>query len=79
MAHPNILNEQVWCPLCNSYVQLLKIEKAAKLVDVSRRTIYRYVEEGKVHSFKVAGKTIRVCSGCLLRQDEISGENFKEK
>ena len=70
MAHPIILNDQVWCPLCNDYAHLLKIGKAAKLVDVSRRTIYRYVEEGKVHSVKIVGKTMRVCSSCLLKQDD---------
>jgi predicted transcriptional regulator len=70
MAHPIILNDQVWCPLCNKYAQLLKISKAAKLADVSCKTIYRYVEEGKVHSVKIAGSTMRVCSSCLLKQGD---------
>ena len=70
MAHPIILNDQVWCPLCKHHAPLLKIRKATKIADVSRRTIYRYVEEGKVHSVKVAGTSIRVCSGCLLKQGD---------
>jgi ribosome-binding protein aMBF1 (putative translation factor) len=70
MAHPTILNDQVWCPLCKNYAYLLKIRKAAKLADVSCKTIYRYVEDGKVHSIKIAGSTIRICSSCLLKQGD---------
>ena len=66
MTHPIVLNDQVWCPRCKQYVQLLKVTKAAKVADVSSKTIYRYVEEGKVHTVKVAGSTIRICSSCNL-------------
>lgn len=79
MVLQNILNEQVWCPQCNGYAQILKISKAAKLADVSRRTIYRYMEEGKVNCFKVAGTTMRVCGGCLIKIDELSAVRFREK
>ena len=68
MAHPIIRNDQVWCSLRKDYAYLLKIIKAAKLADVSCKTIYRYVEEGKVYSVKIAGSTIRICSSCLLTQ-----------
>jgi ribosome-binding protein aMBF1 (putative translation factor) len=68
MAHPIIHNDKVWCPLCKDYVCLLKVRKAAKIADVSCKTIYRYVEEGKVYGVKIAGSTMRVCSGCLLKQ-----------
>jgi hypothetical protein len=73
MAHPIILGDQVWCPRCERYVQLLKIRKAAKIADVNSRTIYRYIEEGKIYSTKIASTTTRICSSCLLREeDEIS-------
>jgi len=68
MVSPKVVGEQVRCPLCNEYSQLLRVSKAAKLADVSRRTIYRYIEEGTVYAVRVAGKTYRVCSGCLLKQ-----------
>lgn len=71
MAHPIIRNDQVWCPLCKDYVHILKIEKAARLVDVSRRTIYCYIEEGKIHSFKIVGSTCRICSNCLFRESKM--------
>jgi excisionase family DNA binding protein len=46
---------------------LLKIAEAAKLVGVSEKTIYGYIEEGSVYAVKVAGKRFRICKGCLMR------------
>ncbi|OLE19892.1 MAG: hypothetical protein AUI36_35255 [Cyanobacteria bacterium 13_1_40CM_2_61_4] len=70
MTHPIIVGDEVWCPRCKKYVQLLKIKKAARVADVSCKTIYRYIEEGKVHSVKIAGATTRVCSSCLFEGRE---------
>jgi predicted site-specific integrase-resolvase len=42
------------------------------MADVSTKTIYRYVEEGNVYAVRIAGKTLRVCRGCLLKP--FSGE-----
>jgi excisionase family DNA binding protein len=67
MSHPIISGEQIWCPFCTAYVHLLRIQRAAKLADVNRRTIYRYIEGNKIYAVKVAGKSYRVCSGCLLK------------
>jgi hypothetical protein len=64
---PRIIGEQVWCPVCNDYAQFIKIANAAKLASVNRRTIYRYIEQGLVYTVKVAGKSYRVCSSCLLK------------
>lgn len=68
MSHPRIIGDQLWCPVCSEHAQFIKIANAAKLASVNRRTIYRYIEEGSVYSVKVAGKSYRVCSSCLLRQ-----------
>lgn len=76
MAHPIILDGRMWCPTCKDYVQLLKVQSAARLVDVDRRTIYRYIETGEVYTIKVAGHTYRVCSSCLLSQKDTSNENI---
>jgi excisionase family DNA binding protein len=55
------------CPRCNTQLRLLRISKAAQLVDVNKKTIYGYIEEGSVHSVKIAGKTLRICKGCLIQ------------
>ena len=66
-AVPVALNgDLVSCPYCKRDVRLLRIHKAAILADVSRRTIYNYIDEGSVYAIKIAGKTLRVCPSCLL-------------
>lgn len=62
-----MLGEKVWCPRCCEYVRIVRVSVAAKTVDVDRRTIYNYIKNDKVHSVRVAGGTLRVCSQCLLR------------
>jgi len=69
MSHPLIIGDKIWCPFCKSYSKFIQIRNAAKLADVHRRTIHRYIEEGKVYVVKVAGTSYRVCSGCLVNPD----------
>ena len=64
---PLVQGDKVWCPRCREYVKIVRVSQAAQIVDVDRRTIYNYVSQDEVHAFKVAGKTLRVCSHCLLR------------
>jgi hypothetical protein len=59
-------DDQDQCPICKAHLQLLRISRAAKMADVSSKTIYRYIEEGNVYAVKIAGKTLRVCKACLL-------------
>jgi excisionase family DNA binding protein len=70
MVHHAFFSEQkIWCPICKEHHQFLRIPTAARLLEVSRRTIYRHIEDGSVHVFKLAGTGhYRVCSGCLLAQ-----------
>lgn len=68
---PNTIftDQKIWCPLCKDHHRFLRIPSAARLLEVSRRTIYRHIEEGSVHVFKLGGTgRYRVCSGCLLAQ-----------
>ena len=67
---PIVLGDKVWCPRCEEYVKVVRVAGAAKIVDVDRRTIYNYVKKNKVFSVKVAGSTLRVCTHCLLREDD---------
>lgn len=68
MPHPIISGERIWCPFCKDHVRLLKVQIAAKFLDVNRRTIYRYIENNKVYAVRTVGATYRVCSSCLLKQ-----------
>ena len=60
------IGDLVICPRCKQAVKLVRIAKAAMLADVSRRTIYNYIDDGSIYAIRVAGKTLRVCSSCLL-------------
>ena len=76
---PIVLGDKVWCPRCKEYVKVVRVAGAAKIVDVDRRNIYNYVKKNKVFSIKVAGSTLRVCTHCLLREnDERSGATHHE-
>lgn len=71
MTQPaRVLGDKVWCPRCSEYVKVVRVAGAAKIVDVDRRTVYNYVKKRKVYAVKVAGSTLRVCSRCLLQEDE---------
>src|SRR5712692_8727245 len=71
-----ISGQKIWCPLCNDYVEFLRIQNAARLVEVNRRTIYRHLEDGSIHAFRVGGSGYwRVCSGCLLSEHSGSRKN----
>lgn len=61
--------KRIFCPLCQEYNKFLRVQSAATLIDVSRRTIYRYLEEGKIYSVKTPGGTKRVCGGCLVKPE----------
>ncbi len=67
---PLVLGDKVWCPRCREYVKVIRVAGAAKIVDVDRRTVYNYIKKNKVFAVKVAGNTIRVCSHCLLRENQ---------
>lgn len=67
---PLVLGEKVWCQRCKEYVKVIRVSGAAKIVNVDRRTIYNYIKQQKLFAVKVAGNTIRVCSNCLLRQND---------
>ena len=70
MPQPKISGHMVWCPVCRRYAQLLKIPDAAKLLNVHRRTIYRYIEQGTVYAVKTAGNRYRICDSCLLKRGD---------
>jgi len=70
-----VLGDKVWCPRCSEYVKVVRVAGAAKIVDVDRRTVYNYIKRNKVHAVRVAGSTLRVCSHCLLRENDPQSAN----
>jgi hypothetical protein len=42
----------MWCPACRRQVEMVTPEQAARIAGVNERTIYRWVESGKLHFIK---------------------------
>ena len=75
---PLVLGDKVWCPRCVEYVKVVRVAGAAKIVDVDRRTVYNYVKRDKVYAVKIAGGTLRICSNCLLRENNGNHANTRD-
>jgi excisionase family DNA binding protein len=67
---PFIKGKETWCDICQNYTQRLTVPQAADLIKVSARTIYRYLEEGRIHSCETATKRRRVCANSLFKSPE---------
>ncbi len=53
------------CPGCNREVNMLPVELAAKVAGVSPRTLYRRIEQGKVHFRELSDGAVLVCENSL--------------
>lgn len=55
----------MWCPACRRQVEMATPELVAKIAGVSTRTIYRWVEAGKLHFDEVPDRTMLICLDSL--------------
>jgi hypothetical protein len=55
------------CTFCNCTVQMLPVEWAAKAAGVTPRTLYRWVEQSRVHFRELSNGTVLVCEKSLPR------------
>lgn len=60
----------VSCTVCGEGVQMILIEKAARLCHISRRRLYRWVEEGLLHYVEKSDDTLLICGRCLAERME---------
>ena len=54
-----------WCLICGATSRMLAPEAAAALSGVSPRTIYRWVEAGRVHCAEGPDGALSVCAASL--------------
>ncbi len=52
---------QLWCPECGADVEMVTPSEAARIAGVTSRTIYRWVEQARLHFVENAGDSILVC------------------
>lgn len=55
------------CATCAAPVQMVTPEEAVAVAGVGLRTIYRWVEEGRLHITETADGLFRICLNSLLR------------
>ena len=58
-----------WCGECADRSTMLVPEAAAKLSNVTTRTIYRWVEAGRVHFAEAADGSLLICLASLTAED----------
>jgi len=56
---------RAWCAQCAAEVRMCAPDDAAALAHVSTRTIYRWVEAGRVHFAETAEGLLLVCLNSL--------------
>lgn len=52
---------RAWCEACQNRVPLVTVDEAAKFAQVSSRTIYRWVEDEKLHSAETSDARLLIC------------------
>ncbi|HEX6624244.1 MAG TPA: hypothetical protein VF064_11060 [Pyrinomonadaceae bacterium] len=55
----------VWCAACGAEVEMVPPDVAAAVSEVSARTVYGWVERGRVHFTETAEGALLVCLGSL--------------
>jgi excisionase family DNA binding protein len=52
---------RAWCQPCGAQVVMITVDEAAQLVRVSARTLYRWVENEKLHFTETAEGGLLIC------------------
>lgn len=55
-----------WCAACRAQTQMLKPEEASAIAAVTPRTIYRWVEAGKLHFTESPDGWLLICLDSLI-------------
>lgn len=63
---------RAWCPACLKEVEMVSLEEAAQLADISLRDICRRVGDGDLHLVEIAEGGL-VCTNSLLDKFALGG------
>ncbi|MDX2031371.1 MAG: hypothetical protein SF339_11910 [Blastocatellia bacterium] len=63
------------CLICREEVRMIPAEKAATICQCSRRSIYRWIENGDLHFVEKADGEVLICGSSLSKKiDSLDGE-----
>lgn len=71
-------SSQEWCGQCPNQSLMLTPEEAARLMKVTARTIYRWVETGRVHFQEMDAGSLLICLASLPAADVDSELKIRE-
>lgn len=54
-----------YCPQCNLRTEMVTIERAARMAEVSIRQIYYAIDDGRLHSVETGYGGLLICGRCL--------------
>ena len=54
-----------YCPICAREAEFVTPQEAAAIASVTARTIYRWLENGKLHFLEMPGGELLVCAQSL--------------
>jgi excisionase family DNA binding protein len=67
------LSAQSWCGACGKRVSMITIDEAAMLARVSSRTVYRWVEDERLHFTETSDGRLLVCSESIPQVGLMTG------
>jgi hypothetical protein len=59
------------CDQCREEARMLMPEVAARVVDVSVRTIYRWAESGRIHFTETPNGSLLICLTSLIHERQV--------
>lgn len=59
------LSVRVWCKSCGARVSMVTADEAARLARVSSRTLYRWIEDAKLHFIETAAGGLLICHASI--------------
>jgi hypothetical protein len=60
-----------WCPGCGANVTMVGLEEAVAIAAVSRRVIFRQIEERRLHFSETTPGELLICLNSLLKPKQI--------
>jgi hypothetical protein len=67
VTRPSERSIRIWCAECAAEIDMLKPEEAAAIAGVSPRTIYAWLEAGRIHHTETLEGNVLVCPKQLFR------------
>jgi excisionase family DNA binding protein len=70
---------RLWCDRCKGPVTMISSEEASAIAGVSSRTIYRWVEAGRIHFMETDTGALRICVNSITDRLRSARSRFRDK